>query len=327
MLLCNPCKIGVSQLYILWVIFILKYVISGLIKMQRKQREYQQKMSDVTLYSCLQKFAAVQGQCWCHFFASPEITFLPSMIHGRIILVLYFHFPCYSFICILKCLDLWKNTLLRLKVALNSRCCWDVKPCTLCAEIHLCVPTTGKKAFAVDNPRDAISWSRVQNSSHLKGKENTLLYYGNKHFKVHILLAQALFWAHGKGRSHAMRDWGNIKWVDGLRGCLKGLIKTRRVWHFRKGNTTRHRLFILDIIWIVHKMGVGLVVKTELAWKASNSFPWGPQNKSYFKIPFCKWAHDNPGIVMLDICLGFVVYLFLRVSFRGQDMDLMGSRF
>lgn len=30
---------------------------------------------------------------------------------------------------------------------------------------------------------------------------------------------------------------------------------------------------------------------------------------------------------MLDICLGFEVYLFFRVSVRGWDIDLVGFRF
>lgn len=46
---------------------------------------------------------------------------------------------------------------------------------------------------------------------------------------------------------------------------MERVIKTRRICYFRKGNTTKNRLFILDIIWNVHEMGVVLVMKTELA--------------------------------------------------------------
>lgn len=52
------------------------------------------------------------------------------------------------------------------------------------------------------------------------------------------------------------------RWIEGVLEMgnqnQKGLILQKR-------NTTKLRLFILDIIWRDHEMSVGLVIKTELA--------------------------------------------------------------
>lgn len=51
------------------------------------------------------------------------------------------------------------------------------------------------------------------------------------------------------------------RWIEGVLEMgnqnQKGLILQKR-------NTTKRRLFILDIIWRDHEMSMGLVIKTEL---------------------------------------------------------------
>lgn len=248
-------------------------------KMQRKQWEYQQNTSGVTLHSDL-KNAAVEGQCWCHVFPFLKLlyclpwfmpkSFCVSILSLSLVLTtLHFEMSWCMEKHPIKAQDSHKLKMLLRWEAMYSLC-WDSSlPIN-----HSCWYT---KAFAVKclfiTSKMPLTNETVSNSSHLKEKENVLLQYRNKNFRVQILLAQALFWEDGEGRCNATRDWGNNKWVNGFRECLKGIIKTRRVWYFRKGNTIDHRLFILDINWSVHKMGVGLVIKNELAWKASHEAP------------------------------------------------------
>lgn len=67
------------------------------------------------------------------------------------------------------------------------------------------------------------------------------------------------------------------RWIEGVleRGNQnqEGLI-------FQKRNTTKHKLFILDIIWSVHKMGVGLLEKLPIASHE------GPRTKVILKFLF-----------------------------------------
>lgn len=92
-------------------------------------------------------------------------------------------------------------------------------------KLSLCVTYCTEIAFAL---RYQLVTSEVPSAQGeygtaaiLKGRRTVCYSTENKYVTVHIFISP------DKGKSPGIRNRGNIKWVDGLMGCLKGAIKAR----------------------------------------------------------------------------------------------------
>jgi len=96
---------------------------------------------------------------------------------------------------------IYGKALLRLKVFglqfyRDSGCCWDVKTCTLCAKITLCVTHCTEIAFALSflliTSEMPSAGGENGTVAILKGKRTLCYSTGKKHFGVHILFPEAI---------------------------------------------------------------------------------------------------------------------------------------
>lgn len=182
------------------------------------------------LFNAPWKYSAINWPALISLFTSPGMTFMPSVVHAKIIL-------CFcNFIFLVTHTSAFWNVLiygkarLRLKVCMlkfyrSSGCCWDAETQTLCAKLSLCVTYCTEIAFALRYPLVTSEVPSAQGeygtAAILKGRRTVCYSTENKYVTVHIFISP------DKGKSPGIRNRGNIKWVDGLMGCLKGVIKAR----------------------------------------------------------------------------------------------------